>query len=137
MNDTRKKVMISQPMAGKTNEQIREERRAVVAALEGLGYEVLDTVLDISCPPEKNPGVYYLAKSIEHMSRADAVLFMRGWALARGCRIEHEIAAAYGLEVVDVAYAETTPEDMEASVAKGLRQAAQPVVQPLFRTAVD
>ena len=38
-----KKVMISQPMAGKTPEEIVAARDKAVKYLEGLGYEVVDT----------------------------------------------------------------------------------------------
>jgi hypothetical protein len=31
------------------------------------------------------------------MSKCDAVYFCNGWENARGCKIEHDIAIAYGL----------------------------------------
>ena len=37
------KAMLSQPMAGKTNEEIVETRERAVAFLKGLGYEVVNT----------------------------------------------------------------------------------------------
>ena len=91
--------MISQPMRGKTNEQIREERKALVEALEEEGYEVVDTVLDIS---ENKSPIYYLSKSIELLDQADAVVFMRGWQEARGCKIEYQIAKDYGKFIMEV-----------------------------------
>lgn len=87
------KIMISQPMRGKTDKQIREERAELVKKLENEGYEVIDTVLDIS---ENKSPIYYLAKSIELLDKADAVVFMKGWQEARGCRIEYTIAVEYG-----------------------------------------
>ena len=93
------KIMISQPMRGKTNEQIREERKALVEALEEEGYEVVDTVLDIS---ENKSPIYYLSKSIELLDQADAVVFMRGWQEARGCKIEYQIAKDYGKFIMEV-----------------------------------
>ena len=41
------KIMISQPMNGKTTEQIRKERVELVKELESQGHEVLDTVFII------------------------------------------------------------------------------------------
>lgn len=87
------KIMISQPMRGKTNKQIREEREELVKKLEKQGHEVIDTVLDIS---ENKSPIYYLSKSIELLDKADGVVFMKGWQEARGCRIEHIIAYEYG-----------------------------------------
>ena len=91
--------MISQPMKGKTNEQIREERADLVKGLEEEGYEVVDTVLDIS---ENKSPIYYLSKSIELLDQADAVVFMRGWQEARGCKIEYQIAKDYGKFIMEV-----------------------------------
>lgn len=87
------KIMISQPMRGKTNEQIRSERQELVKQLEMQGHEVIDTVLDIS---ENKSPIYYLAKSIELLDKADAVVFMPGWQQARGCKIEETCAKEYG-----------------------------------------
>ena len=42
----------------------------------------------------------YLAKSLENMSLCHAAYFAKGWEDARGCRIEHDAAVAYGLEVL-------------------------------------
>ena len=45
--------------------------------------------------PEGDAALFYLAKSIDAMSKVDAVIFMKGWENARGCKIEHEIAVKY------------------------------------------
>lgn len=90
------KLMISQPMKCKTNEQIREERAELVRKLQAEGNEVIDTVLDIS---ENKSPIFYLAKSIELLDTVDAVVFMPGWQQARGCKIEHEVAVEYGKQV--------------------------------------
>lgn len=84
------KIMISQPMKGKTEEQIRFEREELVKQLTDEGNEVLDTIFtdfnDNASP------ITYLARSIEVLDKADAVVFMKGWENARGCRIEYQIA---------------------------------------------
>lgn len=92
------KFMISQPMKGKTNEQIKEERKELVQALESEGHEVLDTVFD-EAPADEDIAIYMLSQSIRFIGKVDAVYFMRGWEKARGCRIEHEVAVQYGKEV--------------------------------------
>ena len=92
------KIMISQPMRGKTIEQIRTEREELVKELEKQGHEVIDTVFEnVPCDlSDNNLAIYYLAKSIEFISKVDGLVFMPGWAEARGCRIEYETAIAYG-----------------------------------------
>ena len=42
----------------------------------------------------------YLAKSLDNMTRVDAVMFCPGWEKARGCRIEHQAAKAYGIPIL-------------------------------------
>lgn len=90
------KVFISQPMKGKTNEQINLERESVINAFEGLGYQTIESVIYEEPPKDCNEAIYYLSKSIELLSKADCVYFMKGWERANGCRIEHQIAVSYG-----------------------------------------
>lgn len=102
------KAMISQPMAGKTPEEIVETRNRAIEFLEKNGYEVVNTLFtDVwySESSMKDRGVVnkplcYLAKSLENMSLCDVAYFCKGWEKARGCRIEQEVAKAYGLIVM-------------------------------------
>lgn len=63
--------------------------------LEDLGWQVTDTIFTDEAPKSCNPAIYYLSKSIEEISKVDAVMFMNGWEKARGCRIEHDICLQY------------------------------------------
>jgi Asp-tRNA(Asn)/Glu-tRNA(Gln) amidotransferase A subunit family amidase len=95
----RMKAIISQPMKGKTEAQIRAEREGAIAHLNGLGHEVVDTIF----PDFKNQGnipLKYLAKSIEAIADVDLVYFMNGWKDARGCRIEFECCIQYGVKFI-------------------------------------
>lgn len=103
-----KKAMISQPMAGKTNEEIVAARERAMAFLKGAGYEVVNTLFTnewYSKEAMEERGVVqiplcFLAKSLENMSKCHAVFFSKGWELARGCCIEHEAAVAYGMHII-------------------------------------
>lgn len=103
-----KKAMISQPMAGKTDEEIAEARDRARAKLREMGYEFVNTLFTDEWYSEatmEERGVVqvplcYLAKSLENMSLCHAAYFCKGWENARGCRIEHDAAIAYGLEVL-------------------------------------
>lgn len=103
-----KKAMLSQPMAGKTEEEIVETRNRAIAALKAQGYEVVNTLFTdewYSKEKMEERGVVpiplcFLAKSLENMSLCHAAYFCKGWETARGCRIEHEAAVAYGLTVL-------------------------------------
>ncbi len=102
------KAMFSQPMAGKTDAEIVETREKAVTALKEKGYEVVNTLFTdkwYSKDAMKKRGVvqiplFFLAKSLENMSLCHVVYFCKGWEKARGCRIEHEAAKAYGLEFI-------------------------------------
>lgn len=87
--------MISQPMNGKTNEEVREERKTLVNELTEQGYEIVDTVISDNAPKNCDEAIYYLSKSIEFISKVDAIIFMNGWEKARGCKIEYEVARNY------------------------------------------
>ena len=90
------KLMISQPMRGKTEQQIRDERAELIKQLEKEGYEVVDTIFADETPKDSDAALYYLSRAIEAMSKVDGLVFMPGWQDARGCRIEFQIALEYG-----------------------------------------
>ena len=103
-----KKAMLSQPMAGRTDEEIAATRARAIKHLETHGYEIVNTLFTDEWYGKENMrerGVVqiplcFLAKSLENMSLCHAAYFCKGWEKARGCRIEHEAAEAYGLEII-------------------------------------
>ena len=99
-----KKAMISQPMAGKTPEEIVEVRDKAVKHLEGLGYEVIDTYFPNDfkglTTDIHNKPLFFLGQSLMCMSYCDAVYFCNGWDKTRGCILEHKAAEVYGLELL-------------------------------------
>lgn len=101
------KAMLSQPMAGKSEEEIKTTREKAIEVLKAKGYEVVNTLFTdkwYSSDKMKERGVVqiplcFLAKSLENMSLCHAAYFCKGWEQARGCRIEHDAAVAYGLTI--------------------------------------
>ena len=102
------KIMISQPMNGLTSEQIVETRNRFLAFAALSNLEVVNTYFQdewYSKESMKERGVVqiplcFLAKSVENMSLCHKVYFAKGWENARGCKIEHEAAIQYGLEII-------------------------------------
>lgn len=100
--------MISQPMFGKTNEEILEAKYNATKKLEELGYEVVNTWFideyhsDASMTERGvvNRPLCFLAKSLDAMSMCDAVYFVEGWENARGCKFERAAAEAYGIKIL-------------------------------------
>lgn len=101
-----KKLFISQPMKGKTDEEILREREQAVREAEkylkenGMQEEVqlIDSFFQ-SAPVGARP-LWFLGKSLELLSTADLVYFAKGWEEARGCRIEHMCAVQYELQII-------------------------------------
>ena len=104
---TEKKAMISQPMAGKTENEIKSVKEKAVKFLKEQGYEVINTYFtddfekSIAEQDVAHIPLYYLAKSLEKMSLCHAVYFCNGWEKTRGCKLEHDAAVAYGLEIIN------------------------------------
>ena len=97
-----KKLFISQPMKGKTDEEILAERRKAVRSAErqlGEPVEVIDSFFR-SAPVGAKP-LWFLGKSLELLSDADIAYFAKDWQKARGCKIEHECAVEYGIPRID------------------------------------
>lgn len=95
------KVFISQPMNGKTNEEIESERAAAVARIKEVyndEVEIIDSFFK-DAPHEVKP-LWFLGKSLELLSTADVAVFCRGWEQRRGCIIEHTCCTEYGIETL-------------------------------------
>lgn len=95
-----KKLFISQPMRGKTDEEILSERDYAINRAEfmlGEKVEIIDTFFqDFNGKP-----LEALGKSIYMLADADIAYFAPGWSAARGCRIEHECAVEYGIRTIE------------------------------------
>lgn len=95
------KIFISQPMKGKTNDEIKKERELIIRDIEGMmedePFEIMDTVFEDfkGATPLK-----FLAKSLMVLADADMVYFADGWQDTRGCQLEHECAMQYDLFIV-------------------------------------
>lgn len=102
---TMKKLFISQPMRGLTDEEIlkvREEIRIRAEKTIGEPVELIDSFIE-DYPGEINKSipVWYLGKSIQFLSQADIAYFGEGWKNARGCKIEYEVAEKYGIKIIE------------------------------------
>lgn len=95
-----KKVFISQPMRGRSEDEILNERKQITEEIQNLigDHEVLDTYFDDFGSGAKP--LQFLAKSLWMLADADCAYFASGWQDARGCRIEHDSAVNYGITVL-------------------------------------
>lgn len=102
------KAILFQPVMGKTDEKIIETRNRAIATLKAKGFDIVNILFTNELYSNtamkehniENIPLYFLAKTLEHMSLCHAVYFCKGWENMRGCRLEHEAAKAYGLTII-------------------------------------
>lgn len=97
-----KKLFISQPMRGKTDEEILAVREKAIRSAEkhvGEPVEVIDSFFQ-SAPVDAKP-LWYLGESLKLLAEADVAYFADGWNEARGCKIEHTCAVEYNIDRIE------------------------------------
>lgn len=102
------KAMISQPMSGLMADELYRARNKAKKYLKDHGYDFVDSLFNDKWHPYKmlpklgteNYPLFQLSRSLEQMSKCDAVYFCKDWEKYRGCRIEHQAAKAYGLTIL-------------------------------------
>ena len=94
------KVMISLPMNGHSDEDIRKRMEFLKKEFGKLHIDVMDSFIDVPADGSvRNEHIFYLGRSIMmFLAHADAVYFDNGWNNARGCRIENQICKEYGIK---------------------------------------
>lgn len=97
------KVFISQPMRGLSDQEIilvRQAAKQKIKWMFGEDAEIIDSFFK-DAPTEAQP-LWYLGKSLQLLSTADVAVFIGDWNKARGCKIEHECAKKYGINVCEI-----------------------------------
>ena len=97
-----KRLFISQPMRGNTDDEILAERRnAIQAAKDSVNneIEVIDSFFQ-NAPADAKP-LWYLGESLKLLATADVAYFAPGWNKARGCIIENLCAKEYGIHTIE------------------------------------
>lgn len=97
-----KKLFISQPMKGKSDDEILAERsNAIQAARDSVNdeIEVIDSFFQGA--PAKAKPLWYLGESLKLLATADIAYFAPGWNEARGCKIENACAKEYGIPTIE------------------------------------
>ena len=101
-----KKVFISQPMNGESDDEIIALRDRIMSKMPALtGEDVEFREIPSFFQRDKMRGmnaVRMLGMAIELLSDADVAVFAPGWQYARGCRIENRIAKDYSIPVIEL-----------------------------------
>ena len=98
-------VFISQPMKNRNEKDIKSERKSVMSYIKKLykNEEVkeINSFFEMDVQ-SKNTPLRMLGMSLELLAEADIAVFVDGWSFARGCKIEHDAAKAYGIKILDL-----------------------------------
>ena len=97
---TEKRIMLSFPMAGKTREEIENTKNLMIEWLFDKYNDDCIVIESIIEDHESKSALECFIESRSHMSTVDTVCMGKEWENARGCRLEHEIAKEYGLNII-------------------------------------
>lgn len=95
------KVFISQPMTGRTDRDIFDERSEIVKVTDDYLGEFVEIV--DSFDPRVSNGrsrLWNLGRAIQLMGQANLAVFAPGWDTARGCGIEHAVCCTYDIPIL-------------------------------------
>lgn len=99
ITNTKKKLYISCPMKGRTEEAIRHDMDRMHKMAEIVfdqELEVIPTGIN-NAPETHNDEIWCLGESIKKMAEADYFIGVVGAYGARGCQVEAETAGAYDI----------------------------------------
>lgn len=103
-----KKIFLSLPMNGRSDEEIRAQIEEMKAEFllknpfdngeEIMFVDNLENDIDPSrCVDVKTEPLLYLGEAIRKLAYCDGVYFGRGWSKARGCLIEMQTCVKYDI----------------------------------------
>lgn len=100
-----KKLFISVPMKGRTDEAIKnsmEKMHKMAEIIFGEELEVLQTHMPPESPEGANKSVWCLGRSIQKLAEADYFIGIGYSDYYSGCAIETDVARRYGIKTVTI-----------------------------------
>lgn len=123
--NAKKKLYISCPMKGRTEEAIRHDMDRMHKMAEIVfdqELEVIPTYVKHDPPETGNKAIYCLGESIKKMAEAGYFIGVVGACGARGCQVETEVAGAYEIPSYFVEANRFMPEVNEEWVQRHARE---------------
>lgn len=96
-----KKLFVSVPMKGRTEEEIRtsiEKMKKIAEIYEGEELELIDSYIEENPPKDNNQAIWYLGESLKKLSEADVFIGIDDSWSWNGCQTEREVAERYGIK---------------------------------------
>lgn len=109
-----KNIFISQPMTGKSEEEILATRQKEIDKIHqlfdanGVEINIIASYIDDATrkhfkehvSDDINWDIFWLSQSLERLAMADMIWLCDGWEYSKGCNVELECAIQYGLCIV-------------------------------------
>lgn len=118
-----KKLFISVPMKGRTEEEIKasiQKMKKIAEIYEGEELELIDSYIEDNPPKGNNEAIFYLGESLKKMAQADVFVGIRESYEWSGCRIESITAESYGIKSYEIPVSYVT-ENYYNSILNKLR----------------
>ena len=96
-----KKLFVSVPMKGRTEQEIREsidKMKKIAEIYEGEELELIDSYIEDNPPQNSNQAIWYLGESLKKLSEADVFIGIDECYVWNGCEVEYRVATAYGIK---------------------------------------
>ena len=113
-----KKLFISCPMRGRTDENIRqsmEKMHRIAEATFGEPLEMISSYISEDAPEAANKPIWYLGRSLQLLSEADFFIGITDAREISGCYVESQVAARYDIPTVLVEKRHVAPDLVEVS----------------------
>ena len=111
-----KKLFISCPMKGRTEENIKksmEKMHKLAEIIFDQELEIIPTYIEDNPPENINQAIWYLGKSIQLLSEADFFIGVNYTDVFKGCNVEYDVANAYRIKNVQVSIYDMMPDAVE------------------------
>lgn len=112
-----KKLFISVPMKGRTDEAIKasmEKMHKVAEAMIGEELDVIPSFIEGEPPKGSGEAVWYLGKSIQLLAEANYMACVSEPYEWSGCEIEYMTARRYGIPMIEMPIHLVAPDAYEA-----------------------
>jgi hypothetical protein len=96
-----KKLFVSVPMKGRTEEEIKasiQKMKKIAEIYEGEELELIDSYIEDNPPKDSKEAVWYLGESLKKLAQADVFIGIDEAYDWDGCYIERDTAQRYGIK---------------------------------------
>ena len=96
-----KKLFVSVPMKGRTEEEIKasiQKMKKIAEIYEGEELELIDSYIEDNPPKDSKEAVWYLGESLKKLAQADVFIGIDEAYDWNGCYIEIDTAQRYGIK---------------------------------------